>query len=516
MMFPNKDLYEEFLNSSVVDTDLLREYYTEFEVSNNKPSLVLKIAKIKQSKFEADAKIYQALAKYCIARDLKGLAELFCIRMLLASPKGWWALNQLQKIDSIKPFTSEFHLDRKVPDDLLEKYFPNQKSVFMDKSDYGSTDINRVTAHEEGFHELDRPHCINNYDFRAYSIDKTNSREAFLLTIPNGKLWFDGFNFVVWNEHGEILNEVSTGNTQIVNVLAQCNKPVKLEGEVALLGNRIATNYYHWMYDVLPRLGVIEQVGIAISNISTFVVTAINKKFQKETLETHNIGLGKIHSTNSDGVFIEAESLLIPSYGSNEYLIRNRCAPGDNLHSLQAPWASKYLKKTLMPVHNDEVQQERLKIYVSRGGSNTRGLSNEKEFIEKLKSYGFTILSPENLTVSEQATLFSRASVVIAAHGAALTNAVFCSEGTRIIEFHGPFTASCFWIVSNYMKLNHYTYLCNQSKPDIKCLHGQNKYSSLEAYRLKPLRLDISEMDEIISIAIDGLSDHVVKTQNVA
>jgi len=516
MVFPKFDLQEEFVNSKIDDAKILRECYSEFERSSSKPFLVSRIAQLKQSSLEADAKIYQSLVEYCISASLNDLAELFCFRMLLASPKRWWAMNQLQKIGSIQPFTSDSHLDRKIPDSLFDKYFINHRSVFLDESAYISKGISRVTAYEADSHNLTSPHCVSKHIFRAYTIDKTNSKEAFSLTIPNGKLWFDGFNFVVWNEHGDVIDEVSIGNTQIVDIIAKCKKPVKTKGKVALLGNRISTNYYHWMYDVLPRLSVLEQAGTPISSINRFVVTAVSQNFQKETLSINNIEIDRIHSTNSDGVFIEAEFLLIPSYGSNEYLIRNRCAPGDNLHSLQAPWASKYLRKAFLPVDSYKKDCEKLKIYVSRGGSATRGLSNENEFIEILKAHGFTIISPEYLTVSQQAELFSKASVVIAAHGAALTNAVFCSQGTRIVEFHGPFTASCFWIVSNYMKLDHHTYLCDESKPYVKCLHGQDKCSSLEVYRLKPFKLAVDEMHKLIEIAQDGALGSLHKEKNVA
>ena len=42
------------------------------------------------------------------------------------------------------------------------------------------------------------------------------------------------------------------------------------------------------------------------------------------------------------------------------------------------------------------------------------------------------------MSVAEQVELFVYADVVVAPHGAGLTNLLFCREGTRIVEIFPP------------------------------------------------------------------------------
>ncbi|MBD1921548.1 glycosyltransferase family 61 protein [Microcoleus sp. FACHB-831] len=53
--------------------------------------------------------------------------------------------------------------------------------------------------------------------------------------------------------------------------------------------------------------------------------------------------------------------------------------------------------------------------------------------INFLKKFGFEQVTLESLSVSDQAALFSSAQVVIAPHGAGLSNVVFCNRGTKVI-----------------------------------------------------------------------------------
>ena len=80
--------------------------------------------------------------------------------------------------------------------------------------------------------------------------------------------------------------------------------------------------------------------------------------------------------------------------------------------------------------------------------------------MEVLSKYGFIKLDLESLSVAEQAELFSSAEVIIAAHGAALTNITFCQPGTRILEIFPPnYIMHFFWAVSLIGKLNYNYYI---------------------------------------------------------
>ena len=63
-----------------------------------------------------------------------------------------------------------------------------------------------------------------------------------------------------------------------------------------------------------------------------------------------------------------------------------------------------------------------------------RRLKNEDKVQEYLISEGFLIVNLEELTLDEQVSLFSTASVVIGFHGAGLANIIFCNTNINIVE----------------------------------------------------------------------------------
>jgi hypothetical protein len=78
------------------------------------------------------------------------------------------------------------------------------------------------------------------------------------------------------------------------------------------------------------------------------------------------------------------------------------------------------------------------KIFIGRGGATHRALIHEGKIEAMLNERGFESVECEKLSVQEQADIFSSANVVVGAHGAALTNLVFCRPGTRVVELFSP------------------------------------------------------------------------------
>src|SRR5207247_144313 len=53
---------------------------------------------------------------------------------------------------------------------------------------------------------------------------------------------------------------------------------------------------------------------------------------------------------------------------------------------------------------------------------------------DSLADRGFAVVAPENHTVDEQIDMFRNANVIVGCAGAALANALYCREGTTIVE----------------------------------------------------------------------------------
>lgn len=97
----------------------------------------------------------------------------------------------------------------------------------------------------------------------------------------------------------------------------------------------------------------------------------------------------------------------------------------------------------------------RERFYVTRRGSR-RSFSNELEIENYFREIGFAVVHLESMSFLEQTHLFSHAEIVVGAHGAGLSNTVFCSPGTHVVELAPTRQAiQCFEVISEILGLTY-------------------------------------------------------------
>jgi hypothetical protein len=215
--------------------------------------------------------------------------------------------------------------------------------------------------------------------------------------------------------------------------------PVKeLQGLTTVLSASGSDVYYHWMFDILPRISLLKKCG-KFNDIEHFIINYTGRLFQKQTLKRAGVNLSKIIVSSDHWNFnVKVSELIIPSLPSNN----------DSPSYEACLYLRDLYKKELTEPGGTK------KIYIKR--SSGRHIVNEEEFLEILKPLGFEVLCCEQLTVAEQAAVFSKAEIVVGAHGAGFTNLVFCNAGTRIIDIFSPtWINPCYWILSNHINLKY-------------------------------------------------------------
>ena len=288
------------------------------------------------------------------------------------------------------------------------------------------------------------------------------ARLPFVVTIPEGRAWIapQKNSWVICNALAVItpdnylLGDLSRDYPWFLpgcpyqeraehKIFEQQNIPPieKIEGRVALLSGLAGHVYYHWMFDILPRLELLNRSGIKLKEIDWFVVNSLSKPFQKETLSLLGIDSNKIIESDRQ-VHIQATELIAPSF------------PG------YLDWVPegtiKFLRQTFLPQVN-LAQTSRKKIYVSRERAKNRQLINEQEVSELLTKSGFTTVFLEEMSFLEQVTVFVNAKIIVAPHGSGLTNLVFCSPNTKVVELFSPnYLRTDYWMISQRLKLKHY------------------------------------------------------------
>jgi capsular polysaccharide biosynthesis protein len=192
--------------------------------------------------------------------------------------------------------------------------------------------------------------------------------------------------------------------------------PVQVPGRLGVLASRGDAVYYHFLMDVLPRLGVLEQCP-EVEPPDRWYVPA-NLPFQAQLLDLLGIGPEqRIDSTEAPHV--QAECLVVPGL------------PGTNVQN--PAWAVEFLRARLLPPDIERIPGRN--IYVTRGSSpNNRIVRNEEEVLRALDDRGFERIDPGAMPVVDQIRAFAEADVIVSAHGSALANIVFASAGACLIE----------------------------------------------------------------------------------
>jgi capsular polysaccharide biosynthesis protein len=109
------------------------------------------------------------------------------------------------------------------------------------------------------------------------------------------------------------------------------------------------------------------------------------------------------------------------------------------------------------------------RIYIRRGNTRTRNLTNEAEVIAFLKKFDIVPVSMDGLTCEAQARLFASAETIIGVHGAALTNLLFASEGCKVVEmFPSEAQEASYFAAATYAKAEYYYLLGDASVPRSK------------------------------------------------
>ena len=276
---------------------------------------------------------------------------------------------------------------------------------------------------------------------------------TFVVTIPQGTFWINPqqSSTAILTSDRHLLRDLSPefpllspGHPDHLarsHALFTANLPPvqTLDGPIVVLAGLSNDMYFHWLFDVLPRLNLIDRSGLSRDAIAGFVVSQ-HWPFQQETLAQLGIPAHKILPPEQYP-HLQAECLIVPSF------------PGSPAWMPQ--WACQWLRQVFLV----DRPTTATRLYISRQQTANRRVINEPVVMTVLAQLGFQCVTLEALTVREQAALFASATVVIAPHGGGLTNLVFCSPGTTVIEIFPPhFVYPCYWLISNLMNL-HYHYL---------------------------------------------------------
>ena len=251
------------------------------------------------------------------------------------------------------------------------------------------------------------------YSFR--DVPRRTSGETFIATLPDCLVcWYR--NPAVGNDfYPAILNKDRRAldmreirfRPRHAAVLRDAPGTERLE-RATWFAERVYHNHSHWLTAHLPKLLLLRERGllgdILLPPERTAAIDGSLKMLgiEPEQLRTYDLAkplrVDQLTIVGTDRFRPELLRLVPAAFGVNE-----------------APSPDK-------------------KIFISREGAARRRLVNEDEVWAQLAPHGFERVRMEELDFAAQVALMRSTAVLVAPHGAGLTNMIFCPRGAHIVE----------------------------------------------------------------------------------
>ncbi len=245
--------------------------------------------------------------------------------------------------------------------------------------------------------------------------------------------WVDtaALNYVRWHLNGCQVERIDGG-------IATRSPSRQIRGSVFIGFNAGHNNYAHFVTDQLPLL-YYYKIHLAPLGIKLLLPTD-QAPFFREYIQLLDVPSELVELIGDEVVSVER--LIHPSVFSFDAI----------------PLSVVDLLKAFRNEVPSAVGAARRRLFVSRKDAPARTLLNERALEKLLAAQGYETLVPGTLSVADQIAAFRNAECVVAAHGAALANIVFCEPGTRIVELFPEYTVSPhFWVLASHFDLSYGT-----------------------------------------------------------
>ena len=242
-----------------------------------------------------------------------------------------------------------------------------------------------------------------------------------------------------------------------------------------LLVNAWSQSYFHWFVEILPRILFLQN---QIQSNCHLIVENNPKKWQKRSLEL--LGFSKQQVLcYSQPLFVE--KMWIPPH------VHQRVA---NI-GIFVPLMLQTLREQMICSSFAKNCSQNLspKVYISRSKANGRRIANEDELVQSLADRGFAMYCLEDMSLDEQIALFSQAKLIVAPHGAGLTNMLWARNAT-ILELFGAYWNPSFLTLANAL---HHRYFCYSSK-----LSSKERRQRLRIQKRSNFEIDIDDFSNFL------------------
>ncbi len=217
---------------------------------------------------------------------------------------------------------------------------------------------------------------------------------------------------------------------------------------VAPLIPRYFDNYYHWMIETVPKIRYLREFESEMNAEVKYLLPKEAPSWVEQTLTLLEVPKSKVEYASSS--VYKCSRLVVPSFPLRVQSDYN--------------WIVDRVLKNATP-DREEIGAGN-NIYISRAKAVERQVTNEDEVVEALSQYGFKRHLLEDHNVAENATLFNEADIIVGAHGAGLTDLIYCKDAT-VIELFGSKIKQPYKQLAETMSVNYKPVKCTPKSTDI-------------------------------------------------
>ncbi len=253
----------------------------------------------------------------------------------------------------------------------------------------------------------------------------------------------------------------------------------KIDGIVfsMLSGGASKNNYWHWIFDVLPKIGILQKLNLK-NKPDYYLLPSLKKRYQTETLLDLKIPKKKLLDGEKNKHF-KCDKLLTVDH---PYVFNNN--PSKSIVNIPI-WIIKWLKKKY--IKSNASKSNYSKIYINREEDSILGnrrITNNSEVKNLLENFGFTTVSLSNYSFKDQVKIFNNAKLIVGLHGSGFANLVFSKPKTKVVELSSRYSGNVLQYLAKRCQLN-YNKIVDSSSQSFK--HQDN-----------PVMVDLKKLKKLI------------------
>ena len=325
---------------------------------------------------------------------------------------------------------------------LLKKYFKIEIYNFISLDNLDNKllkNVEIINRHKEkyfytlpsfwNYNKIEIPSTINKKvkELKLYSAQIFGNSNLILLdknVIYQQKFDFKDYNYIFLDGGFLVYNSK--------RCIVKPHKNIKKINQGINLTANFSWNYFHLIYEVISKFYYINNSDL-YDNIPILIDKIILQVPQYKQI------LDLINSKNLPIVTIEKEQRIEVK---ELYELPNTFLSPPGYKNIKKMLGSdtcfnratvNFLRTELLKFKTNTVFPKR--IFLSRKNASSRRSYNEMEVSNCLVKYGFTKVYTEELSISDQMTLFNEAEYIAGTTGAAFSNILFCKPNCKIICF---------------------------------------------------------------------------------